>query len=117
MSCQLRFSRCGHTKELAAPHRSRHAEHALLQHMILYSCEYHFDTDNEHCNYVILVTMLIFIYTPLYVFSMLMLCILAHTSELKTIRMSWGEAKKAAQDRDRWKLAVMALCSSKNEED
>ena len=35
-------------------------------------------------------------------------------TELKTIHMSWGEAKKLAHDRDRWRNAVEALCSHRN---
>ena len=31
MSGELRFARCGHTKQLSSPHWSSHAEHALLQ--------------------------------------------------------------------------------------
>ena len=38
-------------------------------------------------------------------------------SELKTIKLSWGEAKRAAQDRTRGISAVKALCSSWNPED
>ena len=38
-------------------------------------------------------------------------------AELKTVHMSWGEVKKTAQDRTRWRLAVTALCSRGNEED
>ena len=37
--------------------------------------------------------------------------------ELKTIKMSWGEAKRTAQDREKWRSAVKALCSSRDEED
>ena len=38
-------------------------------------------------------------------------------NELKTIRLSWGEAKKTAQDRTRWRSAVKALCPNWDEED
>lgn len=38
-------------------------------------------------------------------------------AELKTINVSWGQAKLSAQDRPRWKLVVEALCSTRNEED
>jgi hypothetical protein len=38
-------------------------------------------------------------------------------AELKTTKMSWGEAKRAAQDRQRWRLVVEALCSDWIDED
>ena len=37
--------------------------------------------------------------------------------ELRSIQMSWGEAKRAAHDRTRWKAIVKALCPSRGEED
>ena len=37
--------------------------------------------------------------------------------ELKTAKLSWGEAKKKAQDRTKWRSAVKALCSQWSEED
>jgi hypothetical protein len=36
--------------------------------------------------------------------------------ELRSIRMSWGEAKKAAHDRNKWRAIVKALCSPRSEE-
>lgn len=38
-------------------------------------------------------------------------------AELKTISMTWEEAKRAAKDRERWKLVVRALCSRGNDEE
>ena len=38
-------------------------------------------------------------------------------AELQKTRMSWGEAKRVAQDRDRWRAVVMALCPRWGEED
>ena len=38
-------------------------------------------------------------------------------AELTTINMTWNEAKKTAQDWERWRLSVKALCSRGNEED
>jgi hypothetical protein len=38
-------------------------------------------------------------------------------AELKTTKMSWGEAKRAAQDRQRRRLVVEALCSDRIDED
>ena len=31
-------------------------------------------------------------------------------SELQTIKTTWGEAKRRAQDRTRWKKSVVSLC-------
>lgn len=31
-------------------------------------------------------------------------------AELKTINIFWGEAQQAAQDRQRWRVVVKALC-------
>ena len=38
-------------------------------------------------------------------------------NELKPTKMSWGEAKKKAQDRSQWRSAIRALCSRWSEED
>ena len=38
-------------------------------------------------------------------------------TELRTCRISWGEAKHKAQDRTGWKTVVNALCSGRDEED
>jgi len=38
-------------------------------------------------------------------------------AELKTINMTWEEVKRAAKDRERWKLVVRALCSTGNDEE
>ena len=38
-------------------------------------------------------------------------------AELKKVRMSWGEAKRLAQDRVRWRAVVLALCPEGDEED
>ena len=38
-------------------------------------------------------------------------------AELRSTRMTWGEAKKAAQDRARWRAVVKALCPDPDEED
>jgi len=38
-------------------------------------------------------------------------------AELKTISMTWEEAKRAAKDQDRWKLIVRALFSRGNKEE
>jgi len=38
-------------------------------------------------------------------------------AELKTISMTWEETKRAAKDRERWKLVVRALCSRGNDEE
>ena len=38
-------------------------------------------------------------------------------AELKSSEMTWGEAKIAARDRRRWKNAVEALCSTRNQEE
>jgi len=37
--------------------------------------------------------------------------------DLTKMKLSWGEAKKVAQDRNRWRSAVKALCSSRSEEE
>ena len=37
-------------------------------------------------------------------------------TELRTYRISWGEAKHKAQDRRGWKTVVKALCSRRDEE-
>jgi hypothetical protein len=37
-------------------------------------------------------------------------------AELRSIWLSWGEAKKAAHDRNKWRAIVNALCSHRNEE-
>jgi len=38
-------------------------------------------------------------------------------TELRTYRISWGEAKQKAQDRTGWKTVVKALCSGRDEKD
>jgi hypothetical protein len=38
-------------------------------------------------------------------------------AELKSIWMPWGEAKKAAHDRTKWRAIVKALCSPRSEEE
>lgn len=38
-------------------------------------------------------------------------------NELRSIQMSWGEAKRAAHDRDRWRAVVEALYPSRASED
>ena len=38
-------------------------------------------------------------------------------AELRTISMTWEEAKKTTQDRERWRLVVKALCYRGNEEE
>jgi hypothetical protein len=37
-------------------------------------------------------------------------------ADLRSIRMSWGEAKKAAHDRNKWRAIVKALCFPRSEE-
>ena len=37
--------------------------------------------------------------------------------ELRAIHMTWGEAKKNAQDRKAWRSAVEAVCPEQGEED
>ena len=38
-------------------------------------------------------------------------------AELQKTKMSWGEAKLVAQDRDQWRAVVKALCPWRGEED
>ena len=38
-------------------------------------------------------------------------------TELRTYRISWGEAKHKAQDRTGWKAVVKTLCSGRDDED
>ena len=38
-------------------------------------------------------------------------------AELKHVNLTWGEAKRVAQDRGRWRSTVQALCSGRSEED
>ena len=38
-------------------------------------------------------------------------------AELNSIQMSWGEAKRAAHDRYKWKTIVEALCPSRGQEE